>query len=195
MVFIKYVNPVISKFLSDMFNVCLSEGTYPDLLEIAKVVPIFKKGERNKMTNYRPISLSQFNKIFEKLLYTRIYSYLTRFNLLSDHQFGFRKNCSPTLAINKLYDELLTSIDQGLYSCGIFFDLSKAFDSVNHHSLLQKLENFFGIRGKSQEILKSYLTNRCQYTKVCNTKSSNQKINRGLPQGSTLDPLLFYNVR
>ena len=95
-----------------MFNVCLSEGTYPDLLKIAEVVPIFKKGERNKMTNYRPISLlSQFNKVFEKLLYTRIYSYLTRFYLLSDNQFGFRKNFSPTLAINKLYDELLTAID------------------------------------------------------------------------------------
>ena len=115
-VFIKYANPIISKFLSDMFNVCLSEGTYKivevDLHKIVEVVPIFKKGERNKMTNYCPISLlSQFNTIFEKLLYTRIYSYLTRFNLLSDHQFGFRKNCSPTLAINKLYDELLTSID------------------------------------------------------------------------------------
>ena len=89
-----------------MFNVCLSEGTYPDLLKIAVVVPIFKKGERNKMTNYRPIFenligyLLRFNRIFEKLLYTRIYSYLTRFNLLSDHQFGFRKNCSLTLAIN-----------------------------------------------------------------------------------------------
>ena len=73
--FIKYANPVISKILSDMYNVCLSEGTYPDLLKIAKVVSIFKKGERNKMTNYRPISLfSQFNKTFEKLLYIRIYS-------------------------------------------------------------------------------------------------------------------------
>ena len=95
-VFIKYANPVISKFLSDMFNVCLSEGTYPDLLKIAEVVPIFKKGERNKMTNYRPISLlSQFNKAFEKLLYTRIYSYLTKFNLLSDNQFWFRKELLP----------------------------------------------------------------------------------------------------
>ena len=116
-VFFKYANLVISKYLIDMFNVCLSEGTYPDLLKSAEVVPIFKKGERNKITNYRPISLlSQFNKIFEKLLYTCIYSYLTRFNLLSDHQFGFRKNCSPTLVINKIYDELLTSIDQVLYS-------------------------------------------------------------------------------
>ena len=142
-VFIKYANPVISKFLSDMFNVCLSEGTYPDLLKIAKVVPIFKKGERNKMTNYRPISLlSQFNKISKKLLYIHIYSYLTRFNLLCDHQFGFRKNCSPTLAINKLYDELSTSIDQGLYSCGIFLDRSKAFNSVNHDILLQNEKTF-----------------------------------------------------
>ena len=157
-----------------MFNVCLSEDTYPDLLKIDEVVSIFEKEERNKMINYRPISLlSQFNKIFEKSLYIRIYSYLTRFNLLSDHQFGFRKNCSPTLSINKLYDELLSSIDQGLYSCGIFFNLSKAFDSVNHNILLQKLENFFEIGGKSQEILKSYLTNGCQYPKVGNAKSSN----------------------
>ena len=175
-----------------MFNVCFTKGTFPDLLKIAEVVAIFKKGERIKMTNYRPKSLlSQFNKIFKKLLYIRIYSYLTRFNLLSDHQFGFRKNCSPTLAINKLYDELKTSIDQGWYSCGIFFDQSEAFDSVNQNILLQKLENFFGIRGKSQEILKSYLTNRCQYTKVGNAKFSNQKTNCGVPQVSTLGPLLF----
>ena len=73
-----------------------------------------------------------------------------------------------------------------MYSCGIFLDLSKAFDSVNPDILLQKLENFFGIRGKSQEILKSYLTNRCEYTKVGNAKSSNQKINCGISQGSTL---------
>ena len=72
-----------------------------------------------------------------------------------------------------------------------FLDLSKAFDSVNHDILLQKLENFFGIRGKLQEILKSYLTNRCQYTKVSYAKFSNQKINCGVPQGSTLGPLLF----
>ena len=115
----------------------MSEGTYPDLLKIAEVIPIFQKEERNRMTNYRPISLlSQFNKIFRKLLYIRIYSYLTRFNLLNDHQFGFRTNCSPTLAINKLYDELLISIDQELYSCDIFFNISEAFDSINYDILL-----------------------------------------------------------
>ena len=99
-VFIKYANPIISKFLSDMFNICLSEGTYLDLLKSAEVVPIFKKEERNKMTNYCPISpLSQFNKIFEKVMYMRIYLHLTRFNVLRDHQFGFRKTAPQRLLL------------------------------------------------------------------------------------------------
>ena len=77
--FIKYANPVLPYFVSDIFNRCLTEGVYPDSLKVAEVIPIFKKGDRNKTTNYRPISLlSQFNKVFEKLLYTRIYSYLMR---------------------------------------------------------------------------------------------------------------------
>ena len=194
-VFIKYANPVISKFLSDMFNVCLSEDTYPNLLKIAEMISIFKKGERNKMTNYCIVQYHFFHNLIRYLKnYIRIYSYLTRFNLLSDHQFGFRKNYSPTLAINNLYDEFLISIDQGLYSCGIFVDLSKAFDSVNYEILFQKLENFFEIRGNSQEILNSYLINRCQYTKAGNAKSSNQKINCGVPQGSTLGPLFIMYV-
>ena len=127
----------------------------------------------------------------KKLLYIYIYSYLTRFNLLCHHQFEFRENSFPMLATNKLYNKFLTKIDQGLYSCGIFLDLSEAFDSVNHDILLQKLSNLFGIRGNFQEILKSYLANRYQYTKVGNAKSPNQKINCGFHQGSTPGPLLF----
>jgi len=103
----------------------LSEGIYPDALEISEVIPIFKKGDRDKTANYRPISpLLQFNKIYEKFIYVRIYSYLIKFNLLSDHQFGFRKNSSTTMAINKLNDGLLTYIDKRLHSCGIFLDLA-----------------------------------------------------------------------
>ena len=117
--FIKYANPVLPVYLSELFNLCVKEGTYPDPLKIAEVIPIFKKGDRSKTTNYRPISiLSQFNKIFEKLLYTRLYSYLIRYNLLSDQQFGFRKNSFTTLAISKVYEEQLANIDHGLYLFG-----------------------------------------------------------------------------
>ena len=156
--FIKYANPVLSVYLSELFSLCEKEGTYPDLLKIAevKVIPIFKKGDRSKTINYRPISISsQFNKIFEKLLYTRLYSYLIRYNLLSDQQFGFRKNSFTTLSISKLYEEMLTNIDHGLYKCSVFLDLSKAFDIVNNAILSEKLDRFFGIRGKGLDILKS----------------------------------------
>ena len=114
----------------ELFNLCTRTGTYPDLMKVAEVIPIFKKGQEHKLTNYRPISLlSQFNKIFEKLLRSRIYSYLSKFNLFSERQFGFRKNYSTSLVCN-IYDELLNKVDEGKYSCCIFLDLSKAFDSV-----------------------------------------------------------------
>ena len=184
--------PIISFFLSELFNLCLSTGTYPDLMKVAEVIPIFKKGQKDKLTNYRPISLlSQFNKIFEKLLHSRIYSYPSKFNLFSERQFGFRKNNSTSLAICNIYDELLNNVDEGKYSCCIFLDLSKAFDSVQHDILLCKLEKLYGFRGNALELMKSYLTNRVQYTKIGNSKSKQLKIDCGVPQGSSLDPLLF----
>ena len=139
--FLKIANPVISNYLSFIFNSCLSSAIYPDSLKLAEVIPIFKEGDREKTTDYRPISLLyQFNKVFEKLLYVRIYSYLIRFKLLSDNQFGIRKNSSTTLAMNKIYDKILNNIDQGLYTCCIFPDLNKTFDTVDHNVPLQKLE-------------------------------------------------------
>ena len=115
--FIRYVNPVLSVYLSELFNFCVKERTYPDSLKISEEIPIFKKGDRNKTTNYHPISLlSQFYKIFENLSYrpTRLYSYLTKYNFLSDQQFGFKKNFSTSPAISKLFDDLLNNIDHGL---------------------------------------------------------------------------------
>ena len=170
--FIKLANPVIANFLSEMFNLSLTTGIYPDAMKVAEVIPIFKKGDREKATYYRPISLlSQFNKIFEKMLHSRIYSFVTKFNLLSEKQFGFRTNFSTNLAACSVYDEIVNEIDQNLYNCGIFLDLSKAFDTVNHNILVNKLENYFGFRGRALELMKSYLTNRFQCTKIGNSKS------------------------
>ena len=110
-----------------------------------------------------------------------MYSHLIRYNLPSDQQFGFRKNSSTTLAISKLYEELLTNIDHWLYACSVFLDLSKAFDTVNHAILLEILDRHFGVRGKGLDILKSYLFNRYQFTKIGNIKSTKRKISYGVP--------------
>ena len=175
--------------MSNLFNFCL-KAVYPDPLKVAEVIPIFKKGgEQDKATNYRPISLlSQINKIFEKLLYSRIYSYLVRYDLSSNCQFGFRKNSSTNFAINKIYNEILGNIDQSLYTCCVILDLSKAFDTVNHSILLQKLEKIFGFRGSALSLIESYLTNCHQYTKIGDSKSRKQLIDCGVPQGSSLGP-------
>jgi len=166
--------------LSHLFNRCISEGIFPDSLKVAVVVPIYKKGDLNKATNYRPIFLlSQFNKIFEKLLHSK-------FNLLNECQSGFRKKSSTILAISKIHDQLLKNIDDGLYSCCLYLDLSKAFYSVKHDVLLQKLQKYFGFRGNALNLIKSYLTNRYQYTKVGNSKSTMQNIDCGVPQRSSL---------
>ena len=156
------------------------------------MIPIFKSSGRDRTTNFLPISLlSQFNKVFEKISYNRIYSYLIRYKLLSDYQFGFRKNSSSTLAISKRYDKILNNIDQGMYTCYIFLDLKKAFNTVDHFRLLQKLEITYGFRGIALDRMKSYLTNRQQYNKIGNKHSTKQNINCGVPQGSSLGPLLF----
>jgi len=138
--FLKCANPVISKYLSNIFNSCFNRGIYPDTMKLAEIIPIYKKRDHEKTTNYRPISLlSQFNKIFEKLFYVHIYSYGIKFDLLSDCQFGFRKNSSTTLEMTKIYDELLNNMNQGLYSCCIFFDLSKAFEKLEKNLELDEM--------------------------------------------------------
>ena len=190
--FIKYGKIVIASFLSQLYNSCQLQGVFPDIFKIAEVVPVFKKDDPTLATNYRPISLlSQFSKIFEKMLYSRIYSYLVRFKLLNEHQFGFRKNSSTIHAITSIYDNLLKNIENGMYNCSIFLDLSKAFDTVNHERLIWKLDHYFGIRGIALELLRDYLTNRYQYTKLLNYKSDLLQSSCGVPQGSSLGPLLF----
>ena len=190
--FLKLSQVIIAPILSKLFNMCFKSGVFPNCLKVAEVVPIFKKGDQSKATNYRPISLlSQFDKILEKIIYHRLIHFLEKYHLLNKTQFGFRQNSSTIHAISKIYDQLLQNIDKDLYTCCIFLDLSKAFDTVNHTILLEKLYRSFGIRGVAHELFRSYLTDRLQCTVVSNSVSCNRPVRCGIPQGSCLGPLLF----
>ncbi len=143
------------------------------------------------MENYRPVStLPIFGKIFEKLIYCRLYSFLTSQNVLYDKQFGFRKQHSTSHAVNYSVNSILNSIQKRQHVIGLFIDLSKAFDTICHTKLLKKLDNY-GIRGNCHKLLASYLSNRSQYTQFDDIKSDLRAIKFGVPQGSVLGPLLF----
>ena len=151
--FLKYSTRVISPYLSDFFNWCVEQGVFPNVLKIAEIVPIYKRGSFDvegilkEGTNYRTISLlSPFSKIFEKLIYSRLYSYLEKFILRNRHQFGFRRDTSTIHSIIcNIYDKLIKNIDKNLCTCCVFLDLTKAFDSVDHSILLEKMDSRFGI--------------------------------------------------
>ena len=125
----------------------LLTGVYPDLLKLVKVIPIHKGSSTQDVNNYRPISLlSIFDKIIEKLMHNRLYTFLEHHNILFHNQFGFRKNNSTVHTLVQITEMIKVSIDSGKFGCGIFIDLIKAFDTVNHEILLTKLEHY-GIRG------------------------------------------------
>ena len=189
--FIQAAKNLVAKPLMLIFNKAITSGQYPDALKIAKVIPLFKKGDNTLITNYRPISLlSLLNKIFEKLLYRRLYKFLHKHNVLYKYQFGFRKGYSTTMALIEILNNIKIAIDNNKFVCGIFLDLTKAFDTVDHQILLDKLHHY-GVRGQTNNLFKSYLSNRKQFVKIGNSESSHQPINCGVPQGSVLGPLLF----
>ena len=189
--FIKLSTPLLAPALEKIFNLAIKTGTYPDMLKIAKVIPVFKKGCTTSINNYRPISiLSSVNKIFEKILYTRLIKYIDKFQLLYKYQYGFRKKHSTEQSLIEFVDKIRFNIEEKSLTCGIFIDLSKAFDTVDHNILISKLEHY-GIRGIALNLFKSYLTNRKQYVQLDNYKSQTKSITCGVPQGSVLGPLLF----
>jgi len=142
-------------------------------------------------SEYRPISvLPVFSKLFEKILYHRVYSYLTEHNLIDKRQYGFRENHSTELATTTIYDELLRNFDNKLITCSLFLDLSKAFDCCDHEILPDKLYHY-GIRGVSHKLFSNFLHNRMQCTKIGVFKSSYKRISCGVPQDSVISPLLF----
>ena len=178
----------ISSPLTHIINLSIIHGIVPDELKIARVVPIFKSGDKALFSNYRPISVIPcFSKFLERIIYNRIINYLNDFNVLCDNQYGFRKNRSPSLA---LIDSISSAFDRREHAIGVFLDLSKAFDTVNHVILFDKLEHY-GIRGLALEWVKSYFSQRKQFDEFNNVISSPEGISCGVPQGSILDPLFF----
>ena len=174
-----------------IFNLSFSSGCVPDQFKLADVIPVHKKDSVTCMNNYRPISLlSIFNKILEKLVYKRLITFIDKYNILYDKQFGFRRDHSTLHATLFITDKIQRAIEDGLFSCGIFLDFSKAFDTVDHSILLKKLTHY-GIRGFANDWFASYLNNRRQYVTIGSTKSDDTLITHGVPQGSVLGPLLF----
>ena len=169
----------------------MEQGIFPDNLKVGRITPIYKKGSKQLFENYRPIStLPILGKIFEKIIYSRLYSFLASKNILYDNQFGFRKGHSTSHALNYSVNKLLEAVDAKKHVIGIFIDLSKAFDTIDHTKLMFKLENY-GIRGRCFKLLESYMSNRSQYTNIFNENSEMSIINYGVPQGSVVGPLLF----
>ncbi len=182
---------LVSEPLTHIVNLSIQSGIVPDQMKIARVIPIFKSGADNLFSNYRPISvLPVFSKILERVVYERLLNYLNEYNILLNNQYGFRKNHSTSLALIHLLDKITTAFDEKKYTIGIFLDLSKAFDTVDHEILFEKLAHY-GIRGSALEWIKSYFTNRQQYVEFNSTCSSLSKIKCGVPQGSILGPLFF----
>jgi hypothetical protein len=172
---LKISPPYIISPLTYLCNRSMLCGIFPARLEYAQIVPIFKKGDKEQPTNYRPISLlTSFPKISEKVIYKRLDNHMKSNNILAEEHYGFRSNTSTEQAIYQLTNNILKAMDSKHLVGGIFCDLTKAFDCVDHDILLDKLE-FYGITGTANNI---YYSKR-------------NKIIKGVRQVSVLGPLLF----
>ena len=188
---LKTILPFISTPLLHVINLSFSSGVVPTEIKIAKVIPLFKGGSSDNFTNYRPISLlTMFSKIFERLMYFQLLQYIKDNDILYKFQCAFREKYSTDLALITLVNKVIEGFENQEYGIGIFVDLAKAFDTVNHQILLEKLFHY-GVRGIANDWFKSYLSQRQQFTQFNNSMSSKLSISCGVPQGSILGPLLF----
>jgi len=187
----------ISSPLTHICNKAISTGILPDCLKYSIIKPLYKKGDRSDLANYRPIlMLTSFSKVLEKALYKRLIEHIDNKNILNDHQFGFRKRFSTEDAIFKLIYKIFNALNNKVIVGSIFCDLEKAFDSVNHSLFIKKLP-YYGIMGKAKLLIESYLSNRYQRVQLTNSMLNCTavlgwtEVKHGVPQGSVLGPLLF----
>ena len=188
---IKNNSHIFAVHITLLYNHSIKKVTFPKLLKVARVVPGYKSGPKNIIDNYRPISnLPVFSKVFEKLTLRRYLSFVDHCSLLSDSQFGFRKGRNITQAAVTLLTHVTNAYHQKSYSACFFLDLRKAFDTLDHGILLDKLYHM-GFRGPSHQYLSSFISGRKQFMEKDGIRSNELAINKGVPQGSILGPLLF----
>ena len=196
-ILLKQIKESIVAPLATIFNESLTNGIFPETMKLAEVVPLYKGKAKNEKANYRPISLLlTVSKILEKIMYARTYSFLIETNQLYQSQYGFRKRHSCEHAIGELVSEVAKNIENMKFTVTIYLDLSKAFDTLEHSTLISKLE-LYGIRGVTLKWYREYLDSRKLLVKCSTklnsppTKSDTHDIEYDTAQGSCLGPLLF----
>lgn len=188
---VKYTLDIIAAPLAHIYNLAITTGNFPKRMQLSKVIVIHKGGDKNNFSNYRPISiLPVFSKALEKIIHGRLESFASKCNLITSAQYGFRKGRSAELALLNQKEIILKAFEEKEFIAGVYVDFSKAFDRLNHVTLLKKLE-LYGIRGIPLQLLRTYLYFRKQAVVIGDSLSSFKSVNAGVPQGSILGPLLF----
>jgi hypothetical protein len=188
---VKTIKFALIKPITIIVNQMLNSGIFPDKLKIAKITPIYKKEDENLFTNYRPISLlPAISKICEKVIFKQIYEFFKEKKMFYYAQYGFRSEHSTEFATLELVDKVMFEMDKMNTPISIFLDLSKAFDTLDHKILIEKLK-YYGINGVALKLMESYMSNRKQYVVMDGIESDLMNITTGVPQGSILGPLLF----
>jgi hypothetical protein len=189
--FLKISADVVTETITYILNLSIQTKIYPNLFKTAKVTPIFKKGQKHDIANYRPISiLPILSKILERHVSNNVKYYLNKHSLTHETQSGFRSHHSCETALTAILDDWINAVDENKITGTVFLDLSKAFDMIDHEILIEKLA-IYKFNSPAIQWFKSYLHGRTQQVSISNTFSESQPITRGVPQGSVLGPLLF----